>query len=501
MKRLQNLLLLYLFVFVYSCKKNDVKNEGPEQTQTNEVLRRILDLGFREKDIVEYPDRYVVQGDIAFLKNDPGLNSGIKTKQTRSNNTVAVNNTLIRVFVNNNFPTLFNNIVTALDDAIIGLNSIGSELFFVRTTNQNEANITITMDNGIRWHPELQREIELCGLGGFPFSDGRPFNQIRISEQTLHGNGITSHWQLVFLLSHELGHNIGLRHTNWAVADAPSSAGAVHIPGTPTSDPNSVMNTPTCGLGWNNWSTHDRTAILTMYPKLPSGHQLLGNASWAGTEAMTSLNGWIYNISNSFLHKVNPADGSYTVLGGQDWGGTEAMTTLNGWLYIVQNNLLHRVNPNDGSYVVVGNGNWGGTQAMTSINGWLYIIQNNILYRTDPNTGIWTNLGGAVWADTDGMTTLNGYIYIAGNNAMHKVNPADGTYVIVGGVNFGGTDAITTAANGWMYAIVHNRIYRVDGNGSYNQFGGSVWEDSDAVTSIGNELFIVSNTLLYKLAL
>lgn len=67
--------------------------------------------------------------------------------------------------------------------------------------------------------------------------------------------------QRIFLLAHEVGHNLGFRHTN--VTNNPN---AILIPGTTSNDPNSVMNSNTCGLFWNGFSEKDRYAIKELWP-------------------------------------------------------------------------------------------------------------------------------------------------------------------------------------------------------------------------------------------
>jgi hypothetical protein len=64
----------------------------------------------------------------------------------------------------------------------------------------------------------------------------------------------------IWAITHELGHIVGLKHTN-------ESAGT-YIPGTPVSDPNSLMNsTLTVVLGGNWFTQGDYTAIHTLYPQ------------------------------------------------------------------------------------------------------------------------------------------------------------------------------------------------------------------------------------------
>jgi predicted Zn-dependent protease len=85
-----------------------------------------------------------------------------------------------------------------------------------------------------------------------PASDGTPPNAIYINT---YYNSL-SQSEKVFTMTHELGHAIGLHHTN-------QTAGTL-IPGTPASDPNSVMNSVV--LPWSAFTTGDLTALSTLYP-------------------------------------------------------------------------------------------------------------------------------------------------------------------------------------------------------------------------------------------
>lgn len=92
--------------------------------------------------------------------------------------------------------------------------------------------------------------------------NGKPGSSIRINLD-YNNNKIIPRLQKIYNMVHELGHCFGLRHTNWKSI---GESGANHIDGTPTSDPNSIMNGGTAESSWNGFSENDRHAIWTLYP-------------------------------------------------------------------------------------------------------------------------------------------------------------------------------------------------------------------------------------------
>ncbi|WGQ15701.1 M57 family metalloprotease [Sphingobacterium faecium] len=78
--------------------------------------------------------------------------------------------------------------------------------------------------------------------------------------------------QLIFLIAHEFGHTLGLRHTNWKLYNEPeitgnvgaySVLGTVPFLGAPPldPDPNSIFNSTTCGIPFTEFSAYDKIAI------------------------------------------------------------------------------------------------------------------------------------------------------------------------------------------------------------------------------------------------
>lgn len=140
---------------------------------------------------------------------------------------------------------------------------------------------------------------------------------------------------------------------------------------------------------------HGQELITISFPgfdKLELQFNVYPDGSWQGTNAMVALDGYLYIIQNSRLHRVNPSDGSWQLLGGLSWPDTEGMTALEGYLYIVQNNRLHKVNPSDGSWSLMTTAMWQGTEAMGAFSGNIYIVKNGGLFHINLNDGLLTVL-------------------------------------------------------------------------------------------------------------
>ncbi|SFD99383.1 D-mannose binding lectin [Chitinophaga sp. CF118] len=271
MRKLQYLfyVILLISLAVGCSKENAQKTTSPVANSSDDpVFKRILKEGYAPSDIEELPDRYIVQHDIIFYKKEPGQNAnGATTEQARSPYLVAPAYRHINVYLDGSFSSI--NLSGILDNVIAAYNAVGSGIQMSRVYSSASANITITQNS---------LQLGICGQAGFPFSNGQPFNVVYISEYTLNYYGLTSTAQLTLLLAHELGHCVGLRHTNW---QPQGESSAIHIPSTPATDGSSIMNGGTCGVNWGGFSYYDQIALLSLYPvtlggpnNLQAGQQL-----------------------------------------------------------------------------------------------------------------------------------------------------------------------------------------------------------------------------------
>ena len=109
------------------------------------------------------------------------------------------------------------------------------------------------------------------GSSGFP-SGGRPYNIINI------GSGMNSFSTdtVEHVITHELGHTVGLRHSDYfnrsiscgtGGNEGSAGVGAIHIPGTPTGATvgGSIMNSCFRSSETGEFTSSDITALQTLY--------------------------------------------------------------------------------------------------------------------------------------------------------------------------------------------------------------------------------------------
>ncbi len=265
-------LTVLLSVFFVACEQEE--ETTVIQEVSSEVLAALESAGFDVTDQppIKFEESYIVEGDILLtykqifnLAKTEGVS--VNSKQYSTNNLVATNGGRnITVFVSSRFNTAT---VAGVDLAIQRYNDENLEITFQRVNSSGNADISITRLNF------FLEFFGVLGSAGFPTASGDPFNAIslngRLSNLGFDTGGIAT------IVSHEMGHCIGFRHTDYfdrsiSCGDATDNegdggVGANLIPGTPSgatlSDASWML---ACSDGSDRpFNTDDQTALDFLY--------------------------------------------------------------------------------------------------------------------------------------------------------------------------------------------------------------------------------------------
>ncbi|CAM1357697.1 MULTISPECIES: M57 family metalloprotease [Tenacibaculum] len=149
----------------------------------------------------------------------------------------------------------FNNLNSSINmQLVFSTQFSSSDIVVYRTTDTNDVPA-----DGIR------------GRANFPQNNGLPGHWVRINQGANNSNDT----QIIEgLMTHEIGHAIGLRHTDWNTrqscrqsGESAGSAGAVYIPGTAgaSNDSNSIMNACFPSHVQGELSNYDKIALEYIY--------------------------------------------------------------------------------------------------------------------------------------------------------------------------------------------------------------------------------------------
>lgn len=238
-----------------SCSKNDkdLKNPSPAPNAVEDMTNYLVNQGFDRQHIVFDKDRVVIESDIIItipeLKQRVAgwkkeQQSGVPQTEQRRGTYIVSNayNTNIKFYID---PAVPANWQTAIQGAVNNWNAVnGTRLGMSIVANQANANTRIFMGfESANW----------IARAYLPGSNSAPGVSVEINSNF---NSLAAS-QKLFAITHEFGHTIGFHHTN-------QTSGTL-IPGTPTSDPNSVMNSTV--LPWNGFTSGDVLATQILYPQ------------------------------------------------------------------------------------------------------------------------------------------------------------------------------------------------------------------------------------------
>jgi hypothetical protein len=227
-------------------------------SENQEIIENLIQAGFPENDIM-------VVDDIVYVGRDAVVNlqasremlqvdDSSTDEQYRTSNLVS--RSLAVICITTTFSGKFSD---ALNRAITNYNNLGLTFRMQRGGSGCNATINARVVSGTG------------GSAGFP-SGGRPYPQINI------GSGLNnfSTDTVEHVITHELGHTVGLRHSDYfnrsiscgtGGNEGSGGVGAIHIPGTPTGATvgGSIMNSCFRSSETGEFTSSDRTALTTLY--------------------------------------------------------------------------------------------------------------------------------------------------------------------------------------------------------------------------------------------
>ncbi|MBK5271579.1 MAG: protease [Bacteroidia bacterium] len=215
---------------ITSCSKQSKVAQQDEISQA--VKDKINQLGFSTNEIQKVDEGYLVEGDIVITDADLGERPAsprlriAEVEQYNTNNTVSVSGSsrTITVSASGSISSAFS---TAINHAIDRYNAQNLTIKFSRVGSGGNINISI-INTG-----------RYIASSGFPTNSGAPYGTVKYAKKyTNYSDGF-----MTTVLTHEIGHCIGFRHTDYMNRsyscgiggnEGDGGVGANWIPGTPT---------------------------------------------------------------------------------------------------------------------------------------------------------------------------------------------------------------------------------------------------------------------------
>lgn len=323
-----------LAFLVVSCTDDQNVDPIDNQPEVSELVQsQFAELGFDVSDIRsevfnnpitgESEQVYVLENDIMIspkrleemlLENGDGP----KTEQYRTTNQVTSPRTInvLGYYASGSSTSYLDATMrSALQMAVENYNNLNLGLTFTLAFGTNSTNYDIVV---------YRVSGGGGGQAGFP-TGGNPYKWVQIQSGTSgYGTDVTEH-----VITHEIGHCVGLRHTDYfnrsiscgsGGNEGDAGVGAIHIPGTPATtniDMNSVMLSCFNASKTGEFSNYDVTALTTLYPGTTTGDPSLsvstssvsfGYTSSSRTITVTSNVQWTVTDNQGWI-SVSPASG------------------------------------------------------------------------------------------------------------------------------------------------------------------------------------------------
>ncbi|WP_378186824.1 M57 family metalloprotease [Aquimarina sp. W85] len=277
MKKIKLLALCAIVAgFSTSCQKEEIANETEEAslTPTKEQLVSLANLGVNTSDVTIQKltmldgttGQYLVAGDINIPVDQLDQMAALEAladgnKQYRTTNLVSSGNRNISVIgYTGSGNALTSKMRTGLQNAVNNYNQLNTSLNFTLSFSAS-TNADMVVYNNNRAGGG--------GSAGFP-SGGNAYKWIQINQ----GTDAYSVDVLEHVITHEMGHCIGFRHTDYRSRqscgqnsnEGTAGVGAILIPGTPSSDRTDSIMLACFGANEDGeFTSTDRTAINALY--------------------------------------------------------------------------------------------------------------------------------------------------------------------------------------------------------------------------------------------
>ncbi len=237
----------------------------PPVDETQEIVGNLIQAGFPADDIMVVDGRVYAGRDaeVSLAASLEMLETGA-TSEEQYRTTNLVSTSLTKICINGS--TFTGAFSTALDLAIQNYEELPLTFSMARTPSSG-CSFTI---NAV-----IQPDV-VGGSAGFP-SGGMPYHTINI------GGGLASYSVDVIehVITHEIGHTIGFRHSDYynrsiscgsGGDEGDAGVGAIHIPGTPTTATTggSLMNSCFSSFESGEFTASDITALRALYMPVQS---------------------------------------------------------------------------------------------------------------------------------------------------------------------------------------------------------------------------------------
>lgn len=275
MKRLLHYLAALLLVGILSTCQQETNLLSGEDAISPAVIEQIAAMGFNPDGIERVDEGYRIERDIIIthelLKRLPTEQVVPGVEQYRTTNLVSANGgRTITVYAPEGGKNGYSpGMIAGIDLAIARYNAENLLINFVRI-QQSTADIVFSrLSKG-----DERRGV--LGSAGFPTAGGDPYHEIKMSGILESSYGLSTEG-IATIVAHEMGHCIGLRHTDYfdrsiscggsASNEGDGGVGAIHIPGTPlgaTLSAKSYMLSCTDGSD-RPFNADDKVALSYLY--------------------------------------------------------------------------------------------------------------------------------------------------------------------------------------------------------------------------------------------